>query len=207
MIPALRAKGHYITLFSDHEVLAYFIVYVADEVDVGVVLDLFVVLLRDGEEQLVVFATVEGAGNRIKTELHCSFEGEGVDGHFVFEDADAYVGSFRDVEEFGSKTVGHVDHGSGFYAGLAKLVNDVHAGFGLELAAYEVFVFIETGLHIGIGHEHFLFALQHLEADKGCTQIARYTEDIAVPGTTAVRDLLGHGTTDNGYGYDKAGAG
>jgi hypothetical protein len=51
--------------FGNHYMLAGLVVQVSDQVDIGMIFDFVEIFLADGEKQLVVFATIECASNRV----------------------------------------------------------------------------------------------------------------------------------------------
>jgi len=58
MIPSLRLDWHNVTILGDEYIFIDPIVDIADHMDVGVILDLFLIGFVDRKQQLVIFAAV-----------------------------------------------------------------------------------------------------------------------------------------------------
>ena len=90
-----------------------------------------------------------------------------------FVNAATYLALRADVHQFGREAIGDVHHGCGLYAYLVQPLDDVFAGFGLELALQQVFLAGEVGLYVLVGtFQYGLLALQQLETHIGRTQIS-----------------------------------
>lgn len=129
------------------------------------------------------------------------------DGEVFFVEDGPEAGAFAEVEHFGGQAVGDVYHGGGHDGQRTQFVDDVYAGFGLELAADEVVCFAEIWLHIGVGQIGLLFAGQDLEAEIGCAEVAGDAEDVSFAGGVAVADLFGAGVAEGSDGDDQSTAG
>ena len=145
-----------------------------------------------GEEELVVFAAVEGAGGDVHVELFGGYCGLVVEGYAFFVDAAAAVAGFADVLELAAESVGDVYHRGGDDACLTQSLYDVVSGFGLHLAFEEVFFACKFGLGYGVDElvggaacalclfvgffdllvvDGFL-AFEYLESHVGCAEVA-----------------------------------
>ena len=90
MIPPLCLQRHTASAFSHHQPLFAILHCVADEMNVGMILDPFIVGWRYREEQFVIFTTIERAGYRIDFEFDRGIKCLGIDRDFVFKDFYTY---------------------------------------------------------------------------------------------------------------------
>ena len=142
-----------------------------------------------GEEELVVFASVEGCGDEVHVELFGHGRGLVVDGYAVFVDAAAGVALVADVQELGGEPVRYVHHGGGEDVVPGEFCDDVFAGFGLELAFEEVFASFECGLEVFVACEYFFFSFEELQPHVGGSEISAYAYEVVFFGSVAVDDF------------------
>ena len=64
MVPPLCLQRHHVARLRDHHILVGARMDVSDHMDIRMVLKFFLIGFVDGEKQLIVFAAVEGAGER-----------------------------------------------------------------------------------------------------------------------------------------------
>ena len=129
----------------DEQVSEAFLGDMTYEVDVVDLLDLFEVSDRYGEQQLIVLAAIEGAGGDVHVQLLGHDSCLVVDGQLLLVDATSGLTLFADVEQFGGEPVADVDHGSGVYAGLSQLLDDVAPRLRLQLPLQQVLLAGEVG--------------------------------------------------------------
>ena len=157
-------------------------------------LGFFVIRQGEGEEQLVVLATVEGAGGDVEVELFGRNGGLVVNGDALLVDAAPHVALRADVEQLAGEAVADVHHGRGLEPGVVERLDDVAAGFRFELTLQNVFLAAEVGLSSRFGAvlslEGLFFTFQELQAHVGRTEVTADADEVGVLGSVAVDDVL-----------------
>ena len=161
----------------------------------------------DGEEQFVVLAAAQGAGDRVEFKLQGLHLGIRVNGHAAFLQEDAHAGLLADVEQLGGDAVGNIDHGGGHQAVLFEALDHIASGFRFELPADEVVVPFQLGLYAGAGQVDLLFAFQDLQAEVGGAHVAGDADEVAHAGAAAVGELVLFALPDGRHADDQAAGG
>lgn len=197
-VPSLGLEGELLAVGADEGGAEGGLGDVPDEVDVLQGGHLFVVGQGHGEEQLVVLAAVEGAGEGRKVEL---FADEGrlvIDGDALLVDTAAYAALLADVEQFGGEAVADVHHGGGADAGLGEAAYDVGPRFGLELPFEDVFLAGEVGLRRAVSAEDALLAFEYLQSGVGRAEVSAHADEVGGACAAAVDDAVGRGFAQAG---------
>ena len=188
---------------------------VANDVDVVKGNEFLVVVDVAGEEELIVFAAVECAGDDIEVHLFGKRRSLVVDRQFVLVDIAPYPGLRADVEELGRQPVGNVHHGGGFDAGFAECFDDVDARFGFQLTFEEVLTSFELLVDsivvlLGFaevamlrGAEDLKFAFEELEPEIRRAEVAGDADEIADLGALAIDDIVVVSYAETGDGDRK----
>ena len=139
-------EGEFLAVAGDESATELFFGDVADDFHVLDGGDAVVLGEGYGEEELVVFAAVEGTSRDVHVELFGSHSGLVVEWDAFFVDAAAHVALGTDVQHFRREAVADVHHGCRLDAGFAQGGDDVASGFRFELPFKQVFAAAEIGL-------------------------------------------------------------
>ena len=137
-VPTLGLKGHFGAVFGHEREGVGRRHGVSDDAQLGVVPHLFVIVLLDREQQLVILATAEHAQRWVEVEFACRLVHLGVNRQLVFVDLEAHARRGAEVHDFAGKPVADVDHGGRLQAQIPHLTHHIHACLGLQLAPQQV---------------------------------------------------------------------
>ena len=185
MVESLGAEGH-LGAVAGHkgasEILFGHVAYHLYPVEIA---HLVVEVKGHGEEEFVVFAAIEGCGDKVHAYLFGHDRSLVVDGYAVFIHAAAAVGCFTEMKQFRRKTVADIDHGSGADPFAGEDLHNISSGFGLELPFDKIFLAFKSRHEVLLSGRCHLFAFEELEAHIGSTEVARYAYEVGVFGTVA----------------------
>ena len=224
-VPTLGFELEFAAVARNEGAAKFLLGNVSDHFHIVDLADAVVVGKGDGEQELVVLASVEGTGGDVQVELLSRSGCLVVERNPFLVDAAPCVALAADVHQFAAESVADVHHRGGTDACLGECLDDVASGFWLELTLEQVFFAREVGLDVAQALQHLLVALlsgfsnllvvdgflafEQLQAHVGGSQVARNADEVVLPGSVAIDDIrwasLADGSDADGKPCEAAG--
>lgn len=126
--------------------------------------NLVIIRLLYGKQQFIVFTAIKSRNTWHHIKLFSHLNGFGIERYSIFIQPATHFRLFTQVQYLRSESVGNINHGSRFHAGMSERSNDILTSLRFQLAFKDIIITMQFRLHIRVSHESSLLTFENKQS-------------------------------------------